>query len=253
MSGSAAASRQRPDRDVVRAAGRRRDPPGRRAARPAGAERRGRLQRPVGRAARPLRRHGAPARAERQRLRRHASSASGPGPSPTPTCARSRTSSPGRTSCAGFDTEPDGSDGGVPRWPVSEDVDPEDGDPEDRTAGERRPQPLGPTIGFEALRASTPDLSRRTPGRRRRRPRRPLPAAAPAAAARDRPGRAVRLGRRAWAVRPSWCWPRCSACSSRGGSGCSPLVGFMAGFVTLVARMKDRPPNDSGPDDGAVV
>jgi hypothetical protein len=28
---------------------------------------------------------------------------------------------------------------------------------------------------------------------------------------------------------------------------------FVGGFVTLVARMKDRPPTDSGPDDGAVV
>jgi hypothetical protein len=31
------------------------------------------------------------------------------------------------------------------------------------------------------------------------------------------------------------------------------VLAFMAGFVTLVARMKDRPPTDSGPDDGAVV
>ena len=31
------------------------------------------------------------------------------------------------------------------------------------------------------------------------------------------------------------------------------LVAFVGGFVTLVARMQDRPPTDSGPDDGAVV
>jgi hypothetical protein len=31
------------------------------------------------------------------------------------------------------------------------------------------------------------------------------------------------------------------------------VVAFVAGFVTLVARMKDRPPTDTGPDDGAVV
>jgi hypothetical protein len=31
------------------------------------------------------------------------------------------------------------------------------------------------------------------------------------------------------------------------------LAAFVGGFVTLVARMKDRPPTDSGPDDGAVV
>jgi hypothetical protein len=33
----------------------------------------------------------------------------------------------------------------------------------------------------------------------------------------------------------------------------APLVAFMAGFVTLVARMRDRPHDDSDPDDGAVV
>ena len=38
-----------------------------------------------------------------------------------------------------------------------------------------------------------------------------------------------------------------------GWVGLLALAAFMAGFVTLVARMKDRPPNDSGPDDGAVV
>jgi hypothetical protein len=31
------------------------------------------------------------------------------------------------------------------------------------------------------------------------------------------------------------------------------LTAFVGGFVTLVARMQDRPPSDSGPDDGAVV
>jgi hypothetical protein len=31
------------------------------------------------------------------------------------------------------------------------------------------------------------------------------------------------------------------------------LTASMGGFVTLVARMKDRPPADLGDDDGAVV
>lgn len=31
------------------------------------------------------------------------------------------------------------------------------------------------------------------------------------------------------------------------------VAGFVGGFVTLVARMEDRPPTDSDPDDGAVV
>jgi hypothetical protein len=38
-----------------------------------------------------------------------------------------------------------------------------------------------------------------------------------------------------------------------GWVGLLAVFAFMAGFVTLVARMKDRPPNDTGPDDGAVV
>jgi hypothetical protein len=38
-----------------------------------------------------------------------------------------------------------------------------------------------------------------------------------------------------------------------GWVGFLALLAFMAGFVTLVARMLDRPPTDSGPDDGAVV
>jgi hypothetical protein len=31
------------------------------------------------------------------------------------------------------------------------------------------------------------------------------------------------------------------------------VIAFVAGFVTLVARSKDRTPDDAGPDDGAVV
>lgn len=31
------------------------------------------------------------------------------------------------------------------------------------------------------------------------------------------------------------------------------VVGFIAGFLTLVIRMKDRLPPDDTPDDGAVV
>jgi hypothetical protein len=41
--------------------------------------------------------------------------------------------------------------------------------------------------------------------------------------------------------------------SLAGWVGLLALVSFMAGFVTLIARMKERPPTDSGPDDGAVV
>jgi hypothetical protein len=38
-----------------------------------------------------------------------------------------------------------------------------------------------------------------------------------------------------------------------GWPGLLALGAFMGGFVTLVARMKDRPPTDLGGDDGAVV
>lgn len=31
------------------------------------------------------------------------------------------------------------------------------------------------------------------------------------------------------------------------------VAAFVGGFATLVVRMQDRPPTDSGPDDGAVV
>jgi hypothetical protein len=48
---------------------------------------------------------------------------------------------------AGFDSEPDSSDGGVPRWPVSEDV-----DPEDRSASATTTETLGPTIGLVEVR-----------------------------------------------------------------------------------------------------
>ena len=35
--------------------------------------------------------------------------------------------------------------------------------------------------------------------------------------------------------------------------GWAAVAAFVAGFVVLVARMGDKPPRDSGPDDGAVV
>jgi hypothetical protein len=31
------------------------------------------------------------------------------------------------------------------------------------------------------------------------------------------------------------------------------VAAFVGGFATLVIRMGDKPPRDSGPDDGAVV
>lgn len=38
-----------------------------------------------------------------------------------------------------------------------------------------------------------------------------------------------------------------------GWAGLAAVAAFIGGFATLVVRMGDRPPTDSGPDDGAVV
>jgi hypothetical protein len=149
---------------------------------------------------------------------------------------------------AGFDSEPDGSDGGVPRWPVSEDVDPDD----DRTASATATGTLGPTIGFEELRANSPT----SPVVRREDPaddpddhfRPPPPPPLPEIDRVSRFAWAGALGGPALLVLATLL-----GLQLEGWVGLLALGGFMAGFVTLVARMKDRPPNDTGPDDGAVV
>lgn len=38
-----------------------------------------------------------------------------------------------------------------------------------------------------------------------------------------------------------------------GWAGLAAVAAFIGGFATLVVRMGDRPPTDSGPDDGAVI
>ena len=137
----------------------------------------------------------------------------------------------------------------MPRWPVSEDVD------EPRTAGQPTPgrrsaagsaRPSGST----SLRDGTRDRPRRTDGADdpddhfRPPPPPPLP-------------KPDRIGRFAWAGAVGG--PALLVLAAllglrlEGWVGLLAVGGFMAGFVTLVARMKDRPPPDSGPDDGAVV
>jgi len=123
----------------------------------------------------------------------------------------------------------------LPRWPASEDVDERDtqeGEDEERTSGAL------PTYVPEADGAHREEEHFEPP------PPPPLPSV-------------DTLGRFAWA-------------GLLGGPGLLllgtivgfPIAGwvgglavaaFVAGFVTLVARMKDRPDADSGPDDGAVV
>lgn len=147
---------------------------------------------------------------------------------------------------AGFDLDTGDT---VPRWPVSEDVDPEpDDEPDDADAAGPGTTTLGPTIGFEALREGTPvspvvraddpDDHFQPP------PPPPLPDI-------------DRLARAAWAGALGG--PLVLVLAAlfgvrlEGWVGFLALAAFMAGFVTLVARMKDRPNDSDDPDDGAVV
>jgi hypothetical protein len=138
----------------------------------------------------------------------------------------------------------------VPRWPVSEDVD----------EGARESAPgasIGPTIGFDSLRDATSvsPLVQPDDGEARRRdddpndhyqppPPPPLP-------------EIDRIARFAWAGALGGplllVIAALAGLQLEGWVGLLALLAFMGGFVTLVARMKDRPPTDTGPDDGAVV
>jgi hypothetical protein len=157
---------------------------------------------------------------------------------------------------ATFD-EPSGD--AVPRWPASEDVpdaaDQGAGDP-DRPAGDDpagrtvRPARPGPVLGFGELRDATAEDT----GDRPREPDRdehyepPPPPPLPVPDT---------IGRFAWAGVLGGPLFLLLAAVLRldvsGWPGLLALGAFMAGFVTLVARMKDRPPSDLGGDDGAVV
>ncbi len=115
----------------------------------------------------------------------------------------------------------------------------------------------GPTIGFEVLRANTPTSPVVRPEERSETsspardedhfeppPPPPLP-------------QVDRIGRFAWAGAVGG--PLVLLLATLLGAPLDGRAGFLAlaasmgGFVTLVARMKERPPTDSGPDDGAVV
>ncbi len=131
----------------------------------------------------------------------------------------------------------------VPRWPASEDIDePAVADPTDLAAGRD-----SESTGFQTM---------------------PWPPAAPATAvpAEDDhfeppppPPIPVpdTLGRFAWAAvlgGPLFLVvATLVGLEASGWPGLLALGAFMGGFVTLVARMKDRPPTDLGGDDGAVV
>ena len=147
---------------------------------------------------------------------------------------------------AGFDRDVSELGDVVPRWPVSEDVEPDEDDGTGRRATES-----GPVIGFEVLRDGVPT----SPVVRREGPaddpedhfQPPPPPPLPDI---------DRVGRFAWAGAVGGPVVLVLAALARlqldGWVGLLALVAFMAGFVTLVVRMKPRN-SDSGPDDGAVV
>ncbi len=140
---------------------------------------------------------------------------------------------------AGFDRQ---TEDAVPRWPVSEDLAADEDRP---AAAEERP---GVTIGFDVLRdrVEKPRLPRPEDPDDHYQP--PPPPPLP---------EIDRVARFAWAGALGG--PLLLVLAAvlglrlEGWVGLLAVGGFVAGFVTLVARMKDRPPSDSGPDDGAVV
>jgi hypothetical protein len=141
----------------------------------------------------------------------------------------------------------------VPRWPASEDLDePEDASGAEagglRSARVMRPTDL-PPAGFGELRdalvpeaATSPDAAREDHFEPPPPPPLPVP---------------DMMGRFAWAAVIGG--PLFLLISALFGLDVSGWPGFVAvaaamgGFVTLVARMKDRPETDLGDDDGAVV
>ncbi len=147
------------------------------------------------------------------------------------------------TLVAGFD---DPAQDEVPRWPASEDV-PADGRPGPRRGGPRvgcfdrpRPRSASRSCGTWSARwrVRNPEDHFQPPTP----PPIPLPDT---------------ISRAAWAALLGG--PLFLIIATifdldvSGWAGLLALGAFVGGFVTLVARMEDRPPNDLGGDDGAVV
>jgi hypothetical protein len=145
----------------------------------------------------------------------------------------------------------------VPRWPASEDVDPSPGtaDSSAGTVTEQRPDEGGSAGGARVVRPAerdpiAPEAMPATPAPPpdddHFQPPVPPPIPVPDT-----------LGRFAWAaVLGGPLFLFIAALFDLGVSGWAgflALSAFVGGFVTLVARMKDRPPTDLGDDDGAVV
>jgi hypothetical protein len=141
---------------------------------------------------------------------------------------------------AGFD-DPDEDE--VPRWPASEDVPTETGTDPARSGRVLRPAET--TVGFEELRDVVDDVPRDDPDDHFQPPT-PPPLPLPDT-----------ISRAAWAALLGGPLFLIIATIFRldvsGWAGLLALGAFVGGFVTLVARMEDRPPDDLGGDDGAVV
>jgi hypothetical protein len=142
---------------------------------------------------------------------------------------------------AGFD-EPAGDD--APRWPASEDL-PADSDPDAAAHSGRVLRPAETSIGFEELRDVVGTGPRDDPEDHFQPPT-PPPVPLPDT-----------ISRAAWAaVLGGPLFLIIATIFDFDIAGWPGLLGvgaFVGGFVTLVARMPDRPPNDLGGDDGAVV
>ncbi len=144
---------------------------------------------------------------------------------------------------AGFD-EP-GTDE-VPRWPASEDV--PDVGPLDAHDAERSGRVLRPaeaSIGFEELRDVAGPPPHDDPDDHFEPPT-PPPVQLPDTI--TRAAWAALLGGPLFLILATL-----FDLDISGWPGLLGLGAFVGGFVTLVARMPDRPPNDLGGDDGAVV
>jgi hypothetical protein len=131
------------------------------------------------------------------------------------------------------------SQGPVPPWPASEDVDDDEGDPPVRGGLEagRTPERTSPPYDTSVHRVEDHDHFEPPPPP-------PLPSVDPV----TRFAWAGALGGPAVLLLAAL-----AGLPLAGWVGALAVAAFMAGFVTLVARMKERPPTDSGPDDGAVV
>jgi len=132
----------------------------------------------------------------------------------------------------------------VPRWPASEDL-PPDADPDPAVRPGRVLRPAETSIGFEELRDAVTVGPRDDPDDHFQPP---TPPPVPLPDAISRAAWAAVLGGPLFLIIAT-----IFDLDIAGWPGLLGLGAFVGGFVTLVARMPDRPPNDLGGDDGAVV